>query len=88
MSEESEIPQKDQDLVLVRKHVDQLGEHFDTVQIFCTRYYPNKIQGYDEDGLTTRINVGTGNFFARYGHVAYWLDNQKPKPEGEDFDES
>lgn len=72
MSEE--IPQREQDLKMVRQHLDQLGEHFDAVQIFCTRYNPNKVEGCDEDGSTTRVNIGTGNWFTRYGHVMYWLE--------------
>lgn len=73
---------------LVRKHLDLLSEHFDSVQIFCTRYNPNKLEGdpSGEDGTTTRVNMGVGNFFARYGHVAYWLEHEKPKAEGSDID--
>lgn len=42
-----------------------LGEHFDTVQIFVTRYDP-------ESG-TTNINWGSGDYFARLGKVRHWL---------------
>lgn len=77
--------QRKEDLELVKRHLAQLSEHFDAVQIFATRYNANKLEGFDEDGLTTRINVGTGNYFARYGHVAYWLKQESPLPEGSDF---
>lgn len=56
---------RETDLQLVQKAVDDLGEHFDTVQIFVTRY-----EGGDG---TTNINLGTGNWFARFGHVSEWL---------------
>lgn len=79
-------PNKDEDMALVRKHLDLLSEHFDTVQIFCTRYNPNKTTDSDEDGTTSRVNMGIGNFFARYGLVAYWLEHEKPRAEGTDID--
>lgn len=58
---------KDRDEELLRKHVEQLGEHFDAVTILCTRHE----QG-TEDG-TVQISDGCGNWFARYGHIREWL---------------
>ena len=46
-----------------------LSEHFDTVQIFVTRHISN------EKG-TVQCNAGSGNFFARFGQVQFWLEDQ------------
>ena len=59
---------KDQpEVEIVRRAVLSLGEHFDPVQIFVTRS--------EECGkqLTTNINLGSGNWFARYGQVKEWV---------------
>lgn len=52
------------DLALVKKATDSLMEHFDTVQIFCTRH--------ESDG-TCNVQYGLGNWFARSGQVSNWL---------------
>lgn len=44
----------------------QLSEHFDTAQVFVTRYEP-------QEGNTVTANRGTGNFHARTGQVREWL---------------
>jgi len=69
MSEES----KDRDLELARKAVAALGEHFDSVQLFCTRHEPATENG------TTSVNTGIGNWFARYGQVKLWVANQEER---------
>jgi len=51
----------------VQKALDMLGEHFDSVQILCTRY-----NGGD-DGGTVNISRGTRNWFARYGQMKEWM---------------
>lgn len=56
-----------EELGLIQKHVDALGEHFETVQIFCTRH-----DAAIEDG-TISVVLGSGNWFARYGVVREWL---------------
>ena len=73
---------KDQDLELLQKAIDTLGEHFDSVQIFATRH--------DTDG-TKSIQKGCGNWFARYGQVREWMlkeeqssRNDVPKPKDEE----
>lgn len=60
--------QKDKpaDLLMVEKIAQQLSEHFDTVQIFTTKY-----EGSDVG--TTNISTGTGNYFARVGQVGQWM---------------
>jgi hypothetical protein len=55
-------PSEDPDVARVSKAVEALSEHFDTVQVFVTRHINN------EDG-TAAINLGAGNWYARYGQV-------------------
>lgn len=59
------------DIELVKKHVEALGEHFDSVHIFCTRH-----EAGEENG-TVQLNQYAGNFFARYGQVREWLIRQE-----------
>lgn len=57
----------------IDKAINLLSDHFDTVQIFCTR---------TENGQTVHVTMGVGNWFARYGHVIdwlRWLDKQGPE---------
>lgn len=54
----------------VKNAAENLGEHFDSVQIFVTRHAP-------EDEGTHRIAYGTGNWFARVGQVFTWLQTEK-----------
>jgi len=56
-----------EDFQLVTRHLDALAEHFDTVQIFCTR---------QEQSDTINVHLGTGNWFARRGHVHQWCIHQ------------
>lgn len=62
----SDEDQEQADMAIVQKQVDALGEHFDTVQIFVTRYESHKTGG------TMNINLGTGNWFTRFGQVKEW----------------
>lgn len=59
-----------QDVALLQKHVDALGEHFDSVQIFCTRHDPARADG------TVAVQLGVGNWYARYGHITDWIARQ------------
>lgn len=52
------MSEREQDMARVQKALDLLSEHFDTVQIFVTRH---------EDGGTRAANLGSGNWYARYG---------------------
>lgn len=63
---DSDKEKKDRDLAIVNQHLNQLMEHFDCVQIFCSRYNPG------EEG-TTWVNRGQGNYFARLGQVRDFL---------------
>ena len=71
---------KDKEYDLVKKACQELGEHFDSVQIFVSRHE----QGI-EDG-TLDASWGVGNFFSRYGQIKFWLLKQE-SARGEDADE-
>lgn len=60
-------PIQDEDMARINEAMEKLSEHFDSVQILCTRY-----KGGD-DGGTVNIARGTGNWFARYGQMKEWL---------------
>ncbi len=62
---------RDREIELLKKHCAQLGEHFESVQIFVTKTTDV------EDGGTVRVNYGSGNWFARLGQVYHWLENNK-----------
>jgi hypothetical protein len=62
--------QEDEDMKRVQAAIDLLAEHFDAVQIFATRCEAGSLDG------TVNINLGAGNFFARYGHVKAWTLRQ------------
>lgn len=59
------------DVKLVRKHTEELGEYFDSVQIFCTRHESGEKHG------TVRLSLGNGNWFARYGQVIEWVKREE-----------
>ena len=69
MSESSE----NAEMKLVDNHVNQLLEHFDTVQIFASRHAPTTHDG------TVRMHSGAGNWFARYGQVRDWIVMQEER---------
>lgn len=56
---------------LITRAAEQLGEHFDTVQIFVTRHESG------EKGGTLHNQSGVGNWYARYGQVREWVDQQE-----------
>lgn len=51
----------------LQKLVNELGEHFDAVQLLVCRHEPSS-----EDG-TVSFSAGCGNVFARSGMAAEWL---------------
>lgn len=59
-------------LEMLKKHCEDLGEYFDSVQIFATTH--------DEEGSAS-LNSGVGNWFARFGQVSEWLtkSNERTK---------
>jgi hypothetical protein len=52
---------------LILKALDMLAEHFDTVQILCTR------MADDGTGDTLQFAHGRGNWCARRGQAREWL---------------
>ena len=62
------ISDRDIDLNRVKQATGALREHFDTVHIFVTRC--------DDSGHnTTHCYHGTGNWFARYGHIKSFIQD-------------
>ncbi len=58
---------EDEDRERLTKAVSQLGEYFDTVQIFCTRH---------DHGGTIDCTDGSGNWHARRGQISQWMIQQ------------
>jgi len=56
---------------LVKKAAADLGEYYDSVQIFATRHESGEREG------TVHAAWGIGNFYARYGQVREWLVTQE-----------
>lgn len=70
------------DEVRVARALRELGEHFDTVQIFATRH-----ESGEENG-TVHVSLGLGNWYARFGQVQMWLNAEGfPEPEPEPGEE-
>jgi hypothetical protein len=81
MSEATPEQEKDKEMAQARKLVDELGEHWDNIQVFCTRY---------EGDETQTLHIGKGNVFARTGYVRHWLikaDEKSREEAREDFSE-
>jgi len=64
VTERTHDERKEEDLERVRRHVAQLAEHFDSVEVFCTRSAGEE---------TMSVNLGAGNWFTRYGQVVEWI---------------
>lgn len=58
------------DLKMLEKHLAELSEHFDSVHIFVTRHEQGESNG------TINANMGTGNWFTRYGQILEWQVRQ------------
>lgn len=65
--EDENQEQEDRDTAIIKSHVAQLSEHFETVQIFCTRHMPAELDG------TVCVQWGAGNWYARYGGIKEWV---------------
>lgn len=65
-----EAKNRDAELEIIRRHADQLGEHFDAVHIFATKHLPSEMGG------TATFQLGVGNWYARYGHIHEWMIKQ------------
>lgn len=51
---------------MLEEALSKLSEHFDTIQIFATTHN-------GDDNGTSHHNIGTGNWYARYGQVKCWV---------------
>lgn len=69
--------EKDVDLERVQAAINLLSEHFDTVQVFCTRHEPGELDG------TVNVNLGAGNYYTRSGQIREWLVKQNKRAEME-----
>lgn len=58
---------EDKDVERLKAATASLGEHFDSVQIFCTRHESGEMDG------TLKVKDGAGNWYARYGQIQEWL---------------
>lgn len=54
---------------LLDEHVAKLMEHWENVQIFCSRTV-------DGGQFTCGVNRGAGNYYAREGQVRQWLTEE------------
>jgi hypothetical protein len=61
--------QQAKDMAMLKSHAVQLAEHFDSVQIICTR------GDGDRQDCTIGADYGQGNWYARVGSVQDWLKN-------------
>lgn len=59
-------------LVIARQHVEQLKEHFDTVQILCSKFDP-------ETEITHVVTPGFGNMLARTRQCDEFVRNENTK---------
>lgn len=54
---------------LLKKVCGQLAEHFDSVQIVCTKR--------GDDDMTMTVAEGTGDYYARMGATWAWVTRQE-----------
>lgn len=60
---------KDELRILIKKHCSEIKEHCDSVQILVTRL--------EDDGATSGIKVGAGDYYARLGHAREFILEDK-----------
>ena len=76
LSDTKPFESDDSENAIISKALRDLGEYFDTVQLFVSRY--------DSDvGATASKVAGTGNIYARMGQVGHWLDTTTVSALGE-----
>lgn len=69
MDEEDETSQRDKKMSLIQNQAAILASSFDSVMIFCTKH--------EEGGDTAHYSYGVGNWFARYGQITDWLNQER-----------
>lgn len=71
MNEEQEQSERqDRDMSIIKSHVAQISEHFETVQIIATRHDA-------EHGGTVMASWGEGNWYGRFGSIKGWITQQE-----------
>jgi hypothetical protein len=68
MSDDATNPAAEAAQKRLEKLCEELGEFFETVQVFCTVIEHNGTRSHAH---------GTGNWFARFGQVRTWLVKQE-----------
>lgn len=68
---------REEDEERIKKACEQLGESYDSVQIFVTRHEAGELGG------TVNLQWGAGNYFTRSGQVREWLIKQDEKARDE-----
>lgn len=63
------------DVAKVNEALDVLREHFDAAMIFVSRH-DSESRDEEEHG-TVNVQIGFGNWYARFGHVRDWLIQQE-----------
>lgn len=64
----------DPDIARLQEHCRQLREHYDSVQIFCTREDTDPVKGGRLG--TSRFHSGSGDFYARWGYTKLWVEGE------------
>ncbi len=57
----------EQHLSPLKKAIHDLGEHFESVQIFVSTHQPAEVGG------TVHASAGVGNWYSRYGQIREWI---------------
>lgn len=77
--ETNEPSDTDEDLSLLKRHISQLMEHFDSVEIFVTRQEPDSLSAEHPRGITSATHSGDGNWYARFGQINEWLIQERER---------
>lgn len=73
---------KTEALEIVERHVSDLMEHFDSVQIFATLPQSDPLES-----AFSALRCGAGNWYARYGNVCEWVEQQKERARIQEHDD-
>jgi hypothetical protein len=85
MNEQSKWQDNEPEIKSMNVMLDALREHWDNVQVFCSRIDPDP-KKEDDAGSTQRLIMGRGNYYARIGQVKEWVttEDQKTREEARD----
>lgn len=61
---------REEDRALLKRHLAQLAEHFDSIRIFVTRHD-------GADGETMAFSEGVGNYYAQFGQINEWVERMR-----------